>query len=236
MLIRAWILFWLLIFSFAISANAQSHSNNDPDPFAGLFNAYVPFARYALEQAEKREGGKALRNAILVPKVSLTDPRAMACDAKPLAVLIDVDIAAGTPSEIDIEPQSGFGTLLNMLRKNDIRIAWLSSYSKEQLTPVLDVLRKGDDPVFSDQDILLFGHPAYRKQEQRWMLAQDHCVIAMAGDRRNDFDELYDYLKNPDYAIRLEAFIGKGWFLAPPPVAAVDTVLIAQTPQKENTP
>ena len=45
-------------------------------------------------------------------------------------------------------------------------------------------------------------------------------VLAIAGDRKADFDEVFDYLRNPDgpVAIALEQFIGAGWFLAPPPI------------------
>ena len=45
-------------------------------------------------------------------------------------------------------------------------------------------------------------------------------VPAIAGDRKADFDEVFDYLRNPDgpVAIALEQFIGAGWFLAPPPI------------------
>jgi hypothetical protein len=34
---------------------------------------------------------------------------------------------------------------------------------------------------------------------------------------------LYDYLRDQSYAIRLEMFIGKGWFELPHPVAAIDS-------------
>ena len=50
--------------------------------------------------------------------------------------------------------------------------------------------------------------------------AAEFCVVALAGDERADFDELFQYLKNPAAAAPLEALIGKGWFLIPQPLTS----------------
>jgi hypothetical protein len=198
---------------------------------SSIRSLYLPFARHALEQAARRRQGEPPRSVVLVDKVSLANPVAIPCGDKPMVAIIDVDIAPSTPSEIEIEPQKGFGPLLQTIREADIRIAWISDMSEAQAGPNLEVLRKGDEPALSDKDIMLFGHPRFRKQEQRWQLARDNCVVAIAGDRKGDFDELYDYLRDPDYAIRLDAFINRGWFLLPPPAAAVDSDLVAAETQ-----
>ena len=52
----------------------------------------------------------------------------------------------------------------------------------------------------------------------REQLAQLSCLIAIAGDTRSDFDELYDYLLDPNDAAPLEPIIGEGWFLIPTPL------------------
>jgi hypothetical protein len=190
----------------------------------GQRNAYMPFARYALGEAAKRASGDSLRSAVLVGNVSLTNPQTIACNNKPLAAIIDLDVAPGTPAEMDVQRQTGFTTLLDLMRESDIRIAWLAESSEKRLQPILELLREGDEPVMREEDIMLVGLPGtYRKQERRWQLAQSHCVVAIAGDQRSDFDELYQYLKDQNYAIRLEAFIGKGWFELPHPVAAIDS-------------
>jgi hypothetical protein len=198
---------------------------------SSIRSLYLPFARHALEQAALRKQGGSPKSAVLANKVSLTNPVAIPCGNKPMVAIIDVDIAPSTPAEIEIEPQKGFGPLLQVIREADIRIAWISDMSEEQASPNLEILRKGDEPALSDKDIMLFGHPRFRKQEQRWQLARDNCVVAIAGDRKGDFDELYDYLRDPDYAIRLDGFINRGWFLLPPPAAAVDSDLVAADPE-----
>jgi hypothetical protein len=201
---------------------------------AGISNAYLPFARFALTEAAKRERGGAVRSAVLVPMVSLVDPKAMACDTKPMAIIVDLDVAPGTPAEMDVEPQSGFAFLLDSLRAEDIRIAWLAESSEARLQPITALLREGEEPVMRDEDIMLVGLPSnYSKQERRQQLARDYCIVAIAGDRKSDFDELYDYLRDQSYAIRLEAYMDRGWFLLPHPVTAIDSERLAISPEQK---
>lgn len=191
---------------------------------SGINNAYMPFARYAIEQAAKRGNGEVLRGTVLVESVSLSAPQAMDCGNKPMAAIIDLDVAPGTPSEMVVQRQDGLSALIETMRESGIRIAWLAETDAAQLGPILDLLKEGEDPVIRDADLMMVGLPGkYRKQERRWQLARDYCVVAIAGDRRGDFDELYDYLRDQAYAIRLEAFIDKGWFELPHPVAAIDS-------------
>jgi hypothetical protein len=199
-----------------------------------ITNAYLPFARYAIDQAARQQHGEAVRSAVLVDQVSLTTPKTLSCDAKPMLAVIDVDVAPGTPAEMDVERQSGFAAILETMRESGIRIAWLADADEARLKPILDLLREGDEPVLRDADLMLFGQPGgYRKQERRWQLARDHCVVAIAGDRKADFDELYDFLRDQSYAIRLEAFMGKGWFELPHPVAAINSERLAIPADKE---
>jgi hypothetical protein len=201
---------------------------------SNISNAYLPFARHALNEAEKRSKGGTVRSAVLVEQVSLTQPQTMSCGTKPMAALIDLDVAPGTPAEMDVERQNGFAALLEVMRESGIRIAWLAETDERQLKPILDLLREGDAPVLRDTDLMLIGLPGnYRKQEHRWALAQSHCVVAIAGDRKGDFDELYDYLRDQDYAIRLEAFKDRGWFELPHPIAAIDSERLAISPDKK---
>lgn len=199
-----------------------------------ISNAYMPFARHALGEVAKRSRGEVARGAVLVESVSLSQPQTVDCGTKPMAAIIDLDVAPGTPAEMDIQRQNGFAALLQTMRESGIRIAWLAEADEERLKPITDLLKEGDEPVMREADLLLVGLPGkLRKQERRWQLARDHCVVAIAGDRRGDFDELYDYLRDQAYAIRLEMFIGKGWFELPHPVAAIDSERL-QVPSEQK--
>lgn len=189
---------------------------------SGIKHPYLPMARYAIEQAQRRNEGQPIRSALLVERVSLSNPQTIDCADKPLAVLIDLDpgtLANGGAAE------AGFAETLSLLREADIAIAWIGEQRGPGTTEALDRLRAGDTPVLNDQDVRLLVQPnGMRKQELRWNLARTYCVVAIAGDIKPDFDELFDYLRDPDYAIRLDMFMDKGWFRVPDPVAALGPV------------
>jgi hypothetical protein len=195
---------------------------------------YLPIVRYALEQAERRAAGREVRSAILVDRVSLIDPKAIDCGNKAFAVLIDLDAAPGE-TIIEGEP-TGFGQLLQLLRDSGIAIAWVSDRSPSVLEDDLARLRAGEIPLVGQGDIELYGWGGVSKQQHRKTLATSHCVLAIAGDQKADFDELFLYLRDPDYAIRLEAWTNRGWFLLPYPASVIDANPSPQAEEVEPTP
>ena len=194
---------------------------------------YLPLARYALEQVERRTAGREVRSAVLVERVSLIEPKAIECGTKPFAVLIDIDEAPGE-TIVEGEP-SGLGELLQLLRESGIAIAWVSDRSIALLESDLALLGAGETPSYRAGDIELFGTYRLTKQQQRKNFAASHCVLAIAGDRKSDFDELFDYLRDPDFAIRLAAWDNRGWFLLPYP-AAVAAATLSPNDTEVETP
>lgn len=195
---------------------------------------YLSMARYALAQAERRQADAPVRSAVLVEQVSLIEPRAVDCGDKPSAIIIDIDEAPGV--ELSDGEAIGFGELLQFLRDNGIVIAWVSDRSTGELADDLALLQGGDFPPMQADDIQLFAWSGLRKQERRWNFAATHCVLAIAGDRKSDFDELFDYLRDPDYAIRLDAWTDRGWFLLPYPAAVAAATHSPKATEVDNTP
>jgi hypothetical protein len=184
--------------------------------FSDVRHPYLAFTLYALNQAEKRVMGMPVRSAVLVRNISLADPKTIDCTAKPMAVIIDLDESNGI--ENTISKAGELAILLETLREADIHIAWLSADTAAVAQDRMTALQSGDTPALKKSDLVLTAQKrGLRKQEQRWGLAKTHCVLAIAGDRKADFDELYDYLRKPDLAIRLDAFIDRGWFELPAP-------------------
>lgn len=206
----------------------------EPVALADVNHPYLAMARYALAQAERRQVGASVRSAVLVEQVSLIEPRAVDCGDKPSAIIIDMDEAPGV--ELSDGEAIGFGELLQFLRDNDIVIAWVSDRSTGALADDLALLLGGNVPAMQADDIQLFAWPGLRKQERRWNFAATHCVLAIAGDRKSDFDELFDYLRDPDYAIRLDAWTDKGWFLLPYPAAVAAATHSPKATEVDNTP
>lgn len=207
---------------------------SQPVALADVNHPYLAMARYALAQAERRQVGASVRSAVLVEQVSLIEPRAVDCGDKPSAIIIDMDEAPGV--ELSDGEAIGFGELLQFLRDNDIVIAWASDRSTGALADDLALLLGGNVPAMQADDIQLFAWPGLRKQERRWNFATTHCVLAIAGDRKSDFDELFDYLLDPDYAIRLDAWTDKGWFLLPYPAAVAAATHSPKATEVDNTP
>ncbi len=189
--------------------------------FSNVRHPYLAFTLYALEQAENRAIGKPVRSAVLVENISLANPKAIECGAKRAAVIIDMDEAGDAGQAIAMTPGE-LAILLETLREADIRIAWISGDTEAQAQGKVTALKAGETPALKDNDLVFHRRKGgFRKQEQRWELSKDYCVLAIAGDRRADFDELFDYLRKPDLAIRLDAFNGRGWFELPPPTRAL---------------
>lgn len=181
---------------------------------------WADFASFALRRAEARKRGEAANSVILTTESAFSlKPEQPPCEARDSAVVIDLDRGAGSLSPgIDTVPAAGLAQALAQLRSAGLVVLWISSLHGNDITKVGDALRKsGLDPAGRDP-ILLAKHDGERKQVMRAQANEDVCVVAMAGDQRADFDELFDFLQNPGDATPLDPMIGKGWFLAPPPL------------------
>jgi hypothetical protein len=178
-----------------------------------------PFVDYALRRAtDKRQ----TESALLGPNaMTALQPRRLACPQKPPAVIVDLDTGAApfTPGSTGL-PSPGLAEGLARLRQAEIVVLWVSQASANDVRKVADALRlSGLDPTGRDP-LLLMRNAADRKQTLRQEANLDVCVIAIAGDRRADFDELFDYLRDPATADGLETMLGSGWFIAPAPLDA----------------
>jgi predicted secreted acid phosphatase len=115
-------------------------------------------------------------------------------------------------------PAPGLAEGLARLREAGIVVLWVSQISANEVRKVADALvLSGLDPTGRDP-LLLVRNAEDRKQTLRQEANLDVCVIAIAGDRRSDFDELFDYLRDPVSAVGFDTMLGSGWFIAPAPL------------------
>lgn len=182
---------------------------------------FVTFADYAIAQAAKA-GSAILPHSMLVEPDSLTGPiRFPECRDKPPAVVIDLD-PGSEPFDLQNPPlpAAGLGRQLARLRSAGISVLWIASLPADSMEELHTTLRATElDPEGTDQ-ILLLRNADERKQGRRQAISADWCVVAIAADARGDFEEAFDYLRDPDgpIAATLESYIGAGWFLVPPPI------------------
>lgn len=190
-----------------------------PSDLAGKQDPWQPFFDYALAQAAALKDAEQPQSALIVPDGLFVSPQRRPCTQRYPAVILDLDKAkdAFTPAPA-AHAQAGLAQGLARLREAGTVVLWLTRLPAGQVGAVANALRtSGLDPEVKDQFLLIRG-PEDRKQVLREQANQDVCIVAIAGDERSDFDELFDYLRNPDSAAGLDAMLGSGWFLVPPPL------------------
>ncbi|MFM5929441.1 MAG: hypothetical protein ACKOPQ_00865 [Novosphingobium sp.] len=187
-----------------------------PIPVSGKSTGYLGFTAYALSRASSPEADAVLD--VIDPNDLLGSPRRAQCGKLQPAVLIDLDPELEVFNPAAPAAQPGLAEALAALRAAGITVMWSSALQVEQAEKVSVALsRAGLDPNRIDRLLLLKG-PGDRKQARRLSAARNWCVVAMAGDRRGDFDEAFDYLKDPETQIPADRLFGNGWFIAPAPL------------------
>lgn len=188
---------------------------------SGAPDPYAAFASFALSLAPPPPPGTTRRSALVDQETIADQPQLSECDDSPPAVVIDLD-PGGTsfdPTDPPL-PAPGLAERLAQLRAGGLTVLWSASVPIERAQEVWTVLRAtGLDPDRTDR-LVLPRRANERKQTRRLAAGREWCIVAIAGDRRDDFDEVFDYLRDPDGPIAeaLNPALGRGWFLVPTPI------------------
>ncbi len=189
--------------------------------FEGGFGDFLGFAQ---RQMQRRAEGESPPSVVLVRNFSLDRPEYIACGDRPPAVIIDLDDSVlGSEPAIGTAPTGwqanpGLADGLERLRTAGVAILWMTDAPFYQLDEIRARLREtgldaaGRDPVYAQRG------SSDRKQLRRLDAAAAWCVVAAAGDRQADLDEVYDYLVRPEAAVQLDRLWGQGWFMTPAPI------------------
>ena len=187
---------------------------------AGASDPWRDLLVFALSPRLGADG--AIASAMLSPDAKLDLlPELAPCERAERAVVIDLDpgAAAFEPGE-QLEAQPAVADKLDVLRRAGILVMWISRQDPNRVGDIADaLLRSGLDPTGRDPILLTLGD-GDRKQTLREQAARTVCIVAIAGDERPDFDELFAYLRNPEMAGNFDSLLGAGWFLVPNPLAA----------------
>jgi hypothetical protein len=183
---------------------------------------FAQFVRYGRGVAAVSAGATGPLSAMLADPIALDGQRKRCAAGEQPVAVIDLDPAGGLfdpPADPERIPGPALG--LAVLREAGVQIAWLSDLPVAQIGAVRTALEiAGLDPRGEDI-VSLRRDPEDRKQARKESLAASSCIIAIAGDTKPDFDERFQYLRNPEAGQALETAIGDGWFLIDPifPVA-----------------
>lgn len=211
-----------------------------PDPSGSTPGGAIPASRpgasfaslgeFVRSRAQARAAGRQLASVVPVPFVDLARPEFIACDDKPLAMIVDLDPdgMSGAAfealwSDPDGEPfDAELQRAVAAARDAGVKVFYLSDQPYARAPRIQASLNRANmGPAAPAETLLLAtGGEEASKEERRRAVAENFCVIAIAGDRRGDFAELYDYLRDPDTpAVRtLDPLYGAGWFLTPSPI------------------
>lgn len=204
----------------ASAAPAETKPVAGPAPPAESDGPYAAFARYAVAVAQA--GVPAGSRSALIDQATIgSKPQLASCTGDPPAVVIDLDPGTASFDLADAPfPAPGLAQDLAAIRKAGVKVLWAAGLTADQAGRLTTILQaSGLDPDKAD-GLLLLRKKGERKQERLMRAAGDWCVVAIAGDRRGDFDEMFDYLRDPEGPIAqaLIPNIGVTWFLVPPPI------------------
>lgn len=171
---------------------------------------YQAFVQYTLNEHDAGKVGGLRRSAVLAPATDLRDPKALPCGMRPTAVIVDVDVL-GSP-----DAAKPIGAATQMLRADHVTVLWIGNV-REAGGGVRARLAKAGLAAMPADHILEAHDNDTRKQVLRQKAASQFCVVAVAGARRGDMDELYDYLRPGADALKLDRRFGAGWFLTTDP-------------------
>ncbi|MBB3034614.1 hypothetical protein [Alteriqipengyuania lutimaris] len=170
-------------------------------------------------------------SAILSDPASL-EPERVPCAFAQTAVLIDLDPADGeAPLGDTVTAPADLAEALATLRAQEVAVLWLTRHTADRAGAVRRTLRNsGLDPDGQDE-LYLVRYEDETKATRRAAAADDYCIVAMLGDEKRDFDELFAFLKEADAAFALDTLFGEAWFLGPPPLTASPTTTPPSEPK-----
>ena len=182
------------------------------------FASYDPLRTYAETQGTMPVVGSERHSAILAAPGTLA-PETASCSVHPAALLVDLDPGAAIfDPAVATHADPGLARTLAALREQGVAIAWISANTADRAGAIRRALKSSGLDTDGHDELALLRYPEERKQTRREDLAKEYCVVAIAGDERGDFDELFQYLRDPAAAAPLEPLIGNGWFLIPQPL------------------
>jgi hypothetical protein len=160
------------------------------------------FVNYALSVAAA--GNTPAHSMVLSPASRVDKVDFLPCaTGQPLAVAIDAALADA--------PMMVEG--LRRLRAFSIEPLWIADAG--EVDALRATLTKSGAWTHGDAPILTTGVGAERKELVRQEANRAFCVVAVAGGRRADVEELYAYLRDPLAAAPLESHWDAGWFVVP---------------------
>ena len=225
-----------------LQASAAASAPASAESAAASLQAYQSLWAYVERQVAARKAGEAVRSVVLAEGASLDAPRYVPCDAKPLAILFDLDESAvgsdpdarfrrwigdgsdevsavpGAVEGVDALRREGVQAIFTSARRpsgNNAAAAMLAKIGFGEFVPGKTLILRGGEPPISGDHV-------------RRTVAASYCVVAIVGDALGDFSDAFDAgdaARRPAAATEtmVAPLWGAGWFLLPNPVRSTAT-------------
>jgi len=225
-----------------LQASAAASAPVSAESAAASLQAYQSLWAYVERQVAARKAGETLRSVVLADGATLDAPRYVSCDAKPFAILFDLDESAvgsdpdarfrrwigdgsdpvsavpGAVEGIDALRREGVQAIFTSARRpsgNNAAAAMLGKLGFGEFVPGKTLILRGGEPPISGDQV-------------RRTVAASYCVVAIVGDALGDFSDTFDAgdaARRPAAATEtmVAPLWGAGWFLLPNPVRSTAT-------------
>jgi len=194
-------------------------ATEDERTFSALFAKVTAIAQADPFTEEKRE------SALLADPGASTPERAE-CAFAQTAVLVDLDPGEDeAPLDDSVTAPEPLTRVLAALRAQEVAVLWLSRHTAVRAGAVRRALLRSGLDTLGNDELYLVRYEHETKVTRRADAAADYCIVAILGDEKRDFDELYSYLKDPDAALPFDELYGEAWFLAPAPLTTTPAPL-----------
>ncbi|MBA4761704.1 HAD family acid phosphatase [Sphingomonas sp.] len=228
-----------------LQASAAASSPAAPvsaESAAASLQAYQSLWAYVERQVAARKAGEAVRSVVLAEGATLDAPRYVPCEAKPFAILFDLDesAAGGDPDarfrrwigdgsdQVSAVPGAVEG--IDALRREGVQAIFTSARRPSGNNAAAAMLAKLGFGEFVPGKTLILrgGEPPISGDQVRRTVAASYCVVAIVGDALGDFSDSFDAADAArSRAAATETMVaplwGAGWFLLPNPVRSTAT-------------
>lgn len=192
-------------------------SEAPPASAIGGFAAAMPASAQQLADywaGKVKPGTKPTRGSVaLSPFGTMSKPDFTVCEGMPPALLVDLD---GT-TETSVPVSDALIDLFDGIREKGGKVIFIASVPEKDVNMLAtDLIVAGLGPATRNDTLFLIGdRKSTGKDSLRWKIASSNCIVAMAGDRYEDFSDQLAVGSNAQVAAPVRQLAGAGWFILP---------------------
>ena len=193
-----------------------------PADMLGMPPEHAAFVAHVIRRSALVAEGAPVSSLVVANGLTVREIQYVRCGTQDPAVLVDLDSSDTGPPDVDagLVADPAMVAALAAIRAQGVTILWVTDHRAGAAATISAGLRaSGLDPDGTDV-VLTAASAADRKQLRRFSAASRYCILAVTGDRRSDADEAYDYLRDPNTPLVIDANWGSGWYILPPPLHA----------------